>query len=618
MARSIETQLAKLRRRLRGLGLVWGGARWLALVAAGLAPACAIDWLVDLRLDTPRGLRVTITALQGIVGLVAGYVLLVRPLRRVFSDDALALWVEDRCPRFQQRLISALQLSRPTARIAGMSRELIGALTSQARELAATVDFAALVDRRPLRRGILLTLIVTALAGLVYAAAPATMRALVARQLLFDREIPRAIQLASDSPLVWPSGEAVELKYRASGRGLSAALTGHVVIERDGQAALRMPLTFVEALPDNSATYAVRLPPESVGFMHRACLGDGRSRELASLKYVPRPVVAHLLATVELPEYCGLRPDGRRYEQLQLQGDCLGLANSAVRVVAQLQQPIARAELELLKLSATPGVPDTVVQNLDMVVDTDGRQATARFELRPDTDAYRVTVIDRHGFRNLTPPRRTLTIVADDPPTVSLLPEQFPEEHGLAGDEDADVEGLPVSLGGSIRVAYACQDSYGLGHARFVYRVNEGSWHYLPLAAARPSEAAGAFDRRHGAFENSRFRDQVEFFPIPSGDPDRQLSGVEGGGRFDFLTRAVSGLQAGDQIEYFVEVFDRNPEPGREPGRSEARVKTVVTSAQFVDWVLQTLQQESQIRTLESSQREIFERPETGSREPPS
>jgi hypothetical protein len=278
-----------------------------------------------------------------------------------------------------------------------------------------------------------------------------------------------------------------------------------------------------------------------------------------------------------------------------------------VHVVAQLQQPIARAQLELLMLSAMPDVPDAVVQRLDMAVDEDGREADARFELRPDADGYRVNVIDRHGFHNLTPPRRTLTIVSDDPPTVSLLPEQFPEERGILGDEDADVEGLPVSLGSGIRLAYACQDAYGLARARFVYRVNEGIWHFLPLATARPSAEVGAFDRRHGAFESSGFRDQVEFFAIPSSDPDRLLPGVEGGGRFDFLTRAISGLQAGDQIEYFVEVFDRNPEPEREPGRSESRVKTVVTSAQFVDWVLQTLQQESQIRTLESSQREIFD-----------
>ena len=574
-----------------------------------------IDWLVDLRQDTPFILRVTLASLQVIAGLVAGCVLVLRPIRLAPHDDALALWVEGRCPQFQERLISALQLNRSTSRTAGMSRELIEALTAEARELSAKVDFAALLDRRPSQRGILLTMAVLALAALAYIAAPATTRSLLARQLLVNCEIPREIQLINDSPLVWPSGEALELKYRATGHRLGPGLTGHVIIEREGHAALRMPLVFFETLPDNSAAYVVRLPAESAGFIHRAYLGDGRSRDAASLTYVPRPVVARLLATVELPEYCGLRPDGRRYEQLQSQGDCLGVAHSSVRVVAMLQRPVAHAQLELLALAAAPGSPDTVVQRFDMRITTDGRQSETQFELSPEANAYRVKVVDEHGFHNLTPPRRTLTIVPDDPPTVSLLPEQFPEEHGLHGDEDADVEGLPVSLGGSIRVAYACQDPYGLGHARFVYRVNEGPWRYLPLSAARPSEAAGAFDRRHGAFEGSGFRDQVEFFAIPSGDPDRFLSGVEGGGRFDFQTRAVSGLQAGDQIEFFVEVFDRNPGPEREPGRSESRVKTVVTSTQFVDWVLQTLQQESQIRTLESSQREIFDGPRTGQRE---
>jgi hypothetical protein len=62
----------------------------------------------------------------------------------------------------------------------------------------------------------------------------------------------------------------------------------------------------------------------------------------------------------------------------------------------------------------------------------------------------------------------------------------------------------------------------------------------------------------------------------------------------------------GDHIEFAVEVFARNPALADQPGRSEVRAKAVVTQAQFVSWVLETLGHERRIRQLEARQRGVF------------
>ena len=111
---------------------------------------------------------------------------------------------------------------------------------------------------------------------------------------------------------------------------------------------------------------------------------------------------------------------------------------------------------------------------------------------------------------------------------------------------------------------------------------------------------------RPGDPESAGFRDQVEFHPLPSADPEHVHGRVEGGGSFDFQTKPLAGVQVGDQIELRIEVFARNPALAGSPGRSETRVKAFVTQPQFMDWVLQTLKHESRIRQLESRQRGVF------------
>lgn len=619
--RILLDRLAAVRRRDLAVRLVWGASRGIALAAGALAAACLLDWLVDRRQDTPQTLRLLMFLVQLILWAGAAAIWGIRPLLRRRGDREVALWVEDHVPELGHRLISAIELNAPGARTEGMSRALIAAVTRQAEDHARRTDYARRVDLSPVSRGAGLLGGVAGGAVLLALLAPETLPVLLARQFLADREIPRSVRIEGLHPeLVRPAGEPVSLLFRASGPGLSDRLQGRVRVHPEGHPAEDYPLLFESAPGPGSAIYKAELPPIPSDFTFRAWLGDGRTRRSGRVTLVPRPVVRRIEAAALLPSYCGLRPNGQPYEQPMPRGDIAAPLGSSARVSIGIQKPVVKGSIELLgRLSEGEGGTETVLRTIPIALSPEGTRGEATFDLRPGETAYRIVVEDRHGFANAAPPRRGLTIVPDEPPRVMLLPERFPAPEAAGDVEEPDVEGMPIPLGGPIRIAYYCAHPYGLGRARLAWRLikagqaseelpaaTEGDWNYFPLGEVQATPQAGPFDLKRGTFQNTGFRDQVEFFPVPSPDPDRVPGRTEGGGRFDFQTRPIPNVQVGDQIEFCVEVFAANPALEKFPGRSETRLKTFVTVPQLMDWIRQTVSHETRLRQLEARQRTVF------------
>jgi hypothetical protein len=609
--RTILRQLARLRGKERRLRFTWGVARWLALSLIVLAVACFTDWFIDRRQETPWELRRGMLLMQVLLSSVAFLYWVLGPLFRRMSNSQAALWIEEKIPELKQCLISAVQLNRRGALTEGMSSALIASVTREAEEVVGRINVRQIPDSRRLAWSAVLALPPLAIAGLLYLGWPDTIRALLARQLLTDTDIPRSIQLESVTPEVWPSGEEVLLNFRAIGDGVAGSLQGEVELEPDDRPPERYPLAKDRLMNSFEASLDARVPPSSSDFSYRAWANDGRTKKTYRVHFVPRPAIVEQHAWLVLPRYWGLRPDGSRYEQYQPRGDIVGLPHTSARVSLTTQKPIKEAVLELLgppQASALrrvdEGAAEMVLRQFKLKLEADGLRATGTFDLREAETAYRLVVKDEHNFTNSDPPRRNVRILPEEAPHVVLLREQFPAAAGSL-TEDAEVEGIPVPLGGPIRIAYACAAPQGLGRAQLRYRVNDGKWQTHVLSEVPASEKAGAFDVRQGVFATSGLRDQVEFHAVPSADPRLSPGRTEGGGRLDFQTRAIPDLKVGDRIEYFVEVFDRNPD-SVQAGRSETRQKTIVTTQELLAWIDQTLHQEERIRKLEDRQRGVF------------
>jgi hypothetical protein len=626
------SELARLRSREQSITLLWGLVRLGSVVVVLLVMACLVDRWIDMFRETPQWLRVGMSLLQPLVAVTLLYFWVWRPLVHSLTDDQLALRVERHLPEYGHRLVTAVQLNRSTARSEGMSRELIGALTQETERLSEFRDFRSVADTRRVKWSGLL-LIVPGIAVLTFLA---ILRfdfdlagILLQRQCFSNVEIPHHISLANDTDPLWPAGDPVVARYRVSFKHyVEEDKVGTIQVVPEGFDPEEYPLEFLEKVDDHTAVFVAKIPATTLNFEHRAWLGDGRTKGWAEVKFEPRPVVTHIGAWVQLPDFIGRKPDGTAYESLMNQGEVIGLAGSTVRLLIRAQKPLSEAKLVLLERDKTLGVekelPATNMQLLDETDPQTGEKlsgAEATFRLDAKLLAYRIEVKDQFGFANSSPPRRGVAIASDDPPHVALLAERF-AGLGEAATEDTEVEGMPIPLGKSIRIAYAAQSPLGLRAARLVYRVNEGEWNYLTLKEVKATEETGPFNPQTGAFAKSGEKDEVEFARVPSFDPEEKPGDLEGGGRFDFKTRTLkkrdaegkqAELEVGDRVEFYVEVFDKDPSvrtPGtREPGRlgrSDARIKGIVTDGQFIDWVVQTLQSESRLKQLEEKQKGIF------------
>lgn len=618
------SKLSALRGKERLFHVAWGLSKWLTVALATIAVCTFIDWRVDKAREVPMWLRVFLTIIEAAALSVTGWFWLVKPWTKGPSIIRLARRVEGGIPEFGHRLVTSIQLSRPNARTRGMSPELIETVARESEEVSSKNSFGRFADYRRLKwsAGLIgAPLLIAALMILIYG--PNLLKVLLQRQLLASVEIPRFNQLASINKQVWPAGDEVTVEYEVTGK-IRETETGTLRVKPDGLPTDTYTLTFSHRLDDNRTVFAARIPHSSVNFWHRAWVGDGRSRSASEVRFVPRPVVTRTDAWVRLPKFLGAKPNGKPYETYQSQGEITGLAYSVARVQIAAQKEIAKAKLTLIARTkdGTGEVAKTVVTAIPM-----GESATPNgeaefpaefeFELTPDLIAYQVEVEDTYGFANSTPPRRGIQIAPDDPPLVRLLPERYSEPGVKPADEDI-IDGLPIPLGGQVPIAYYTRSPQGVSRAQLRYRVNErGPWVALPLKIVDPDPKSGPFDSQFGTFVNAVFGQQVEFFPVPSPDRDTTPDYLTGGGRFDFQTAELTKiteegklakLEIGDRVEFYVEVYDRNPAAGRPPGRSEARIKEVLSPGEVLLRLDQTRQAEGKIRDLEKKQREIFGR----------
>ena len=629
------------RARERLYRFAWGVARCVAVSAVLLAVCCATDWAIDRNRETPFALRVAMTALQV---AVAGYCL----NRFVFklnvpSLDQLAAQAEALVPAFGHRLVTSLQLNRQSARTDGMSRQLIADVTRDAERLAAGPDFPELADRRRLTNAALLLLPILLTTAVVTAVAFGPVTTLVGRQLLLPIDIARAVRLTNATAELWPAGDIVTVTIEVAGDVAEDAV-GTLKVTPEGQPAETFALKFA-GRSDATSLFRAELPPASTPMSFRAWLGGGRLRSPGTIRFDSRPVVKEIEAAIVLPRY--VDPTGQReYVRYQPQGEVYALPDSAVEVRGEFSKPVAAATVVISRRDDKGKESEAARVALSLTESRDS--GGVRFALPARASGYRIECVDDNGFKNLNPPYRGITVAADRPPEVRLLPEVLkdPKEDGPI--DDFLVDGMPLRLGGQVQVGYYAKSPLGLARAYLAYRVNDGPWAALPLAATTSDEAkVGKFLPELGVFRESGAFGQVEFYPIPAADPAQDPGGLTAGGRYNFKTSALKksmktydavkevDLEVGDAVEIRVVVYDRHPgaaqpptAPPRQSGSStddatamaidarrpggwspESRIKQVVSEAKFEAWRQEHYRTRVKLSELEQKQRAVFQEP---------
>jgi hypothetical protein len=633
---NLRRRLGQLRSRERLLRAFWGLSRWVVLVLAALGVACLIDYGIDRLSETPQAVR---WALSGLLAVVAvfGLAKLCRPLFARLPDDQLALWVEEKHPHLQHRLITVVQMHRESADLRGVSTTLVEVVGEEARQHTESISFPSVADHGRVKRGLLWLLPALVVAGALFAWKPALVGTLVARQFGADIEVPRRVKVEPlHAKLVRPAGERLVLEFKVQAADLDPDEVGAVWVRPTNQPTDAYELKFDRKAEDGSAIYAAEVVGANVDLEYWARVDDGRTKQASRVSIVPRPAVNEQHAKLLLPSYCGLTPNGQRYEVAQSQGDVMGIPGSTAAITIKTQKPIKKAWLQLLGPApdATPKQADDAIPEIErrmvaMTVDKEGNSASGMFDLKADETSFRIHVEDEHGFRNQPAPRRSVRLIPEESPQVTLLRDLYLPTGKVSSDvplEDFEVDGMPLVVGWPVRVIYYAAGPYGLGQAWFLYRIQKGSdssggesveeekWIRVPLVEVKGSDKTGPFDFRRGAFLYSPESQAVDFYAAPSNDPEKTIGRTQGGGRYIFHTKKAIDLKGqplaikeGDRIEYCIEVFaDKNGGRSRPVARSEVRTQLFVDLAAWMRWEREVRSEETRIRQIDAKQRGLY------------
>ena len=360
--------------------------------------------------------------------------------------------------------------------------------------------------------------------------------------------------MENDTQTVFPNGDSVPIRVIVFGP-IGDETTGTVEVMPTDQPKEEYELVQTSEEIDGGRVFTALIPPSSNDFTFQARVWDGRLPQLGEVQFVPRPVIDTLEADMILPKY--VDPDGEReYRREQPQAEILAWADATIEVRAKVSKPITQANIILM--SRDEAGDSAVTATIDMTLSDDGTLATGQFIVPETPGSYRIEVVDQYGFKNLHPPRRGIVIMDDVPPEVELLPELLKAPSDTGPSEQYDASWMPLLLDGNgVPVTWQASSPFGIAEAYLIYRVKTGDqvgpWQPLPLTRTTADEnVVGAFIPELGLFEQSNADDQVEFYSIPSSDPEAEPSGLRGRWThqlsyqcFDETTRRPSGSHRG-------------------------------------------------------------------------
>jgi hypothetical protein len=219
----VTARLSRLRGAIRSLFALDGTSRLFLALCAFVVVTFLLDWSLIL----PAGVRLfLLVAGLGGFGYLA-YKRLVYPLGVKITDDDLALFVERHFPELNDRLISAIQLTREplVASTEGAapanSPELVAALVADAEQATAQIDFKRVIIGKHVGKiALWAAALVLALAGAAIARpdyASIYLNRVIGGATKWPQRTHLKVLDFTDNKKVWPRGEDLTIAVEYEG-----------------------------------------------------------------------------------------------------------------------------------------------------------------------------------------------------------------------------------------------------------------------------------------------------------------------------------------------------------------------------------------------------------------
>lgn len=545
----LAAKLASLRSRFL---LIHGSERIAQCWTAALMLITAqmfIDWLVDL----PFLVRFLILGGDG--------TLLYFFLRKNFlplvlhppDQEACALLVEKKWPKFRGRIIAAVQFAKP--RQTPDSSALIQVLQQQAETATVANDFNEIVPGRPLVRRAAMALTVTLLFGCVMVAAAPGSLALLERVFLLPAKVPRKTEVICISGnKTIPSGDSVVLEAQA--RGIIPS-HGRVTLHYNSGRIQEITLDPERDRPDYFSL-KVDLVEEPMSYVIR--LNDGIS-DTYWIKTVPRPNVATIDCEQTYPAYTGL-PDAKRSV-----GNLALLAGSKLKIHMMANSKIVKASLKLAGIDQ---------QRPISINGPEGKDLTGEIDI-PATGltGFYIELTNEAGVTSGDQTQYRIDIIPDRPPTIDLTSPESLEEL--------------CTMKATPNIAFVASDDYGLAKITLCYRVVQDQ----DASNGGDATTTDANAPAPAAPETKRIE-----MDIGQGHPLNMKN------RYPWVLASIQPpVREGLSLEYWMEAQDTNNVTGPGITESEHHVIRIVSpmekKAQIMDIMLNDL---SDVQTISTQQ----------------
>jgi len=401
----VAARLSRLRGAIRRLFAVDG----LSRLGLALCAFVAVTFLLDWTLILPAGVRLVLLA-AGVAGFgVLAFKRIVYPLGVKISDDDLALFVERHFPELNDRLISAIQLSREPADATSQvqSPELVAALVEDAERATSQIDFRRVIVGRHVGR-----IGAWALAALLAVGAAAAARQDYA--LIYLRRI-------FGGAAKWPQRTHLTVLDFADGRKVMARgddLT--IAVEYAGRKPSKTILEYKFATGEKGRDHMSPLSGNRFQFTFTRVTGpfeffvEGGDDVTAvhSVDTVTPPSLDAVKLFYEYPAY--MRMANTPPDRPETSGNVSAPFGTKVRFEAVANEDLQSAQLAL----GFKGKETTSELRIDKTPDGKPRLLTGGFTVADAASEYALTLMAQNGLPNRDPIRFSIRGVEDRPPDI--------------------------------------------------------------------------------------------------------------------------------------------------------------------------------------------------------
>jgi hypothetical protein len=503
---SLVERLAAVHRKVQRKTVIIGAAITLGVISLVLLSISAVESL--MRFESGGRFLLLVLFIAVLLG-VAGWFILLPVLKKKFSVDETAQLIGTAFPALGDRLLNALQIYRESTNVFSEKALARAAGLARANDFTKAVRFD---DAKNFFGVSGAALLVTVIA---FAVPPLELTPAAKRIFLFGKDFTppppfRIESLSKDIELT--KGNDAELQFE--------------VHETDGVPlpdVRRLSLKFLDER--GFEIQDVKIFPDSTGrFVYKLRNADKALTYFAESDIAKKVVQSskHRLTILDRPRVAAfqLMLEPPRYARLSVQtlepnfGDASALRGTLVSVKLKSSKPLKSARLI--------AEPDSSV-----VMRVENDSAFLSFSLKQDM-TYRLALVDESGLASEASATYELRATPDEPPQIKLVePKQTSVD-------------MPPSL--RLAVAATIRDDYGFSAITLRSRISKSEF----------KQVKDMFESTDLSLENKN----------PNGSELER-------GIFHEWNLAAMNVLAGEEVEFYLEVFDNDAVSGFKSARTE-------------------------------------------------